>query len=77
MDVGFVQDGAGQAALLFEQGCKQVLDIELLMAVAGGLALRRPDGLLEFFSETIDIHKLSLSLSTNLSLPPACAVVNF
>jgi hypothetical protein len=28
----------------------------LLMSVSGGLALRRPDRLLEFFRETIDVH---------------------
>jgi hypothetical protein len=26
------------------------------MALSGGLALRRPDRLLEFFRETIDVH---------------------
>ena len=48
--------GTSQAALLFEQAGKEVLDVQLLMAVAGGLALGRPDRLLEFFRETIDVH---------------------
>ena len=40
----------------FEEAGEEVLDIQLLMAVAGGLTLRRADRLLEFLRETIDIH---------------------
>ena len=50
------QYGASQSALLFQQARKQMLDVELLMAVSGGQALRCPDRLLELFRETIDVH---------------------
>ena len=44
-----------------------MLDIDLLMAVPGGLALRRPDRLLEFFGEPIDVHISILDLWGRLS----------
>ena len=56
VDPGVGQYGTCQAALLFQQAGKQMLDIELLMAVADSLALRRADRLLEFFRKTIDVH---------------------
>ena len=75
--VGLVEDGGSEAALLFQEGGEQMLDIHLLIAVVHGLGLGVADGFLHFFGKFLDIHdggltNLSVLLSTNVSLsfPP-------
>ena len=58
-DVGLVQDGRGQAAFLVEQGEHQVLGVNLLVSVLNGDGLRRSDGLLQFFGESVEIHGMT------------------
>ena len=79
-DVGLVQDGRRQAAFLVQQGEQQVFGIDLLVAMLDGEGLGRADGVLQFFGESVEVHrgsilidvaKLSRLLSTNISLPPA------
>ncbi len=54
--VGFVENGRGQPALLFQQREQQVFDINLLVSVRSGKRLRSSDSLLHFLGEAIEIH---------------------
>ena len=56
VDPGLGQDRSGQPALLLQQRRQQMFDIDLLVAVPGGLALRGPDRFLQFLREAIDVH---------------------
>ena len=65
---GARQNGSRQPPFLLEQAREQVLYVDLLMAKPGGFGLRRPDRLLEFFRETIDVHIYILDLNCSAEL---------
>ena len=70
LDPGLGQNRLRQAALLFQQGRQKMLDVYLLLASLRGEGLGAPDALLEFFRETIEVHKLlRLMLASNGKIP--------
>ena len=60
-----------------QQGQHQVLDIDLLVSMLDGDGLGGSDGFLDFFSESVEVHRtlilainLSVLLSTDISISP-------
>ena len=62
LDVGpcLDEDGGSEALGLFEQCGKEVLDVDLLVAVADSGGLRGADGLLGLFGEAVEVHGIGL-----------------
>ena len=58
LNPGLRQDGRRESIFLLEERRQQVFDVDLLVAVTRGFTLRRPDRLLQFLRETIDVHSL-------------------
>ena len=56
VDVRLLQNRRRQAPRLLQQRRQQVFHVDLLVAVSRGRALRRPDGLLQFFGKAVDVH---------------------
>ena len=65
--VRLVEDGRSEAVVLQEKGGEQVLDVDLLVAVAQGGGLGGLEGLLGFFGEAGEVHTLVPVLSTIIS----------
>jgi hypothetical protein len=57
-DVGAGENRLGEAPLLFEQGEKEMLDVNLLVPAACGHRLCRAESLLEFFRKAVKIHNV-------------------
>jgi hypothetical protein len=53
----FFQKAGNQAVLLGGEGVEEVLDLDGLMALLGGLGLGRGDGLLGVFGELVQVHE--------------------
>jgi hypothetical protein len=68
VDVCFVEDRRHQPAFLLHQGEKQMLDVDLLVAVTDGERLRLADRLLHLLCETVEINCQSLVPHCQLTL---------
>jgi hypothetical protein len=55
-DVGFVQDGASEAAFLVEEGEHEVFCVDLLVTMLDSNGLGSADGFLEFFGKSVEVH---------------------
>jgi hypothetical protein len=53
----FFQKAGDEAVLLGGEGVQEVLDLNGLMTLLGGLGLGRGDGLLGVFGELVQIHE--------------------
>jgi len=53
-----------------------VLGVDLLISVLNGDGLGGSNRLLKLFGESVEIHNLSLSLSTDISISPLCCSGN-
>ena len=56
VDFGFGKNRSRQTAFLFEQRSQQMLDVNLLMAVARRFGLRRAEAFLSFLGKSVDVH---------------------
>src|SRR5262249_22961232 len=68
LEAGFRQNGRREPALLLEQRGEQMLHVNLLVSVTDRFTLRGADGFLEFFREPVEVHNLSLYLTTQYEL---------
>src|ERR1035438_9451442 len=64
VDTGARQDGTCQSAFLLQERRQQVLDVNLLVAVADGLSLAGPHGLLQFLGKAAEVHTSGIAEET-------------
>jgi hypothetical protein len=56
LDVGFEKEVLGESVLLFEESEKEMFDVDLLVLGTSGFGLSGAEGVLEFFSESVEVH---------------------